>query len=58
MIINLNLNRILSSATRARTWDILVTLILKFLTGVDYIIILADVRRFGPCEPTPRRDSL
>ena len=36
----------ISSATRDRTWDILVTLILKFLKGVDYIIILLDVRRF------------
>ena len=42
------------SATRARTWDILLTLIQKFLNGVDYIII----RRNGCKVLRPRYRGL
>jgi len=62
---------LLCSAGRIRTYDQSLTLILKLLLGVDYIIIISvekswdlDVRRFPP-DPlidgngsTPLRDSL
>jgi len=36
------------SATRARTWDILLTLIQKFLNGVDYIIARGGRKALRP----------
>ncbi|MDO8728273.1 MAG: hypothetical protein Q7K26_00100, partial [bacterium] len=36
------------SATRARTWDILLTLIPKFLKGMDYIITRSGCKALRP----------